>query len=676
MDTTEELTGSEEELQSSREEQVEEEYVQDDLGAHEIEIETIEPETSTVTEELIIPDNITKVTKTSVPPLRPLTIAPKPAKAIPIQLNQLKPAAGTTQLLLLQSGTVSQPIKILSQTGQELNISNMQMAKPLTIKQPVKTITTSQAGVSVLQPKQIVMKKVISQGQKVGMPKTIEAKPGHVLVVQKGDSSQMKLLQNSSTILTSGTKTLTLQQAQSMGYIPAGTKFVQQTTGNKQQTFLVNKSNQKSIKIVPQKSPTKILPAPLTSNTGTTKGPQRILLKPTNSTPILGTSQLIQVSGAQPIGTTGQLHQISIPGKGIQYIKFIQAPQEVSGTAVGTVGTPIKATSSGTGNKVIPITTISSPTKTAGGGIMLSEVKKFSKSNLIAPKPAKIAKATSTQGSGNQVLVVNTGYVSSTPTTSKITIPVRTLKPSITASESPQHAEQANLEANGMRPRKPCNCTKSQCLKLYCDCFANGEFCYMCNCMNCYNNLDNEEHRQRAIKNCLERNPNAFRPKIGKAKDTTGDSAVRKHTKGCNCKRSGCLKNYCECYEAKIACSSNCKCIGCRNVEDTMEKKSVKPLNSLETGTLSPQPIPSPYNLTNDVYHALRPKKATNTKQAFNYITTPVIEASTTCLLALCNNEDIEQDKEECTKQILEEFGRCLEEIIQCSFSNPSKVEA
>ena len=32
-----------------------------------------------------------------------------------------------------------------------------------------------------------------------------------------------------------------------------------------------------------------------------------------------------------------------------------------------------------------------------------------------------------------------------------------------------------NIEPAGVRPRKPCNCTKSQCLKLYCDCFANGE---------------------------------------------------------------------------------------------------------------------------------------------------------------------------------------------------------
>ncbi len=52
-----------------------------------------------------------------------------------------------------------------------------------------------------------------------------------------------------------------------------------------------------------------------------------------------------------------------------------------------------------------------------------------------------------------------------------------------------------------------------------------------------------------------------IRPKIGKAKDKDQQS-LRRHTKGCNCKISGCLKNYCECYEAKISCSSNCKCLG------------------------------------------------------------------------------------------------------------------
>lgn len=84
---------TEEEMQEIEKEQVEEEYVQDDLDTQEIEIET---EATQVIEEPVVE---AKTVKTTVPPLRPLTIAPKPTKTVPIQL---KPAAGP-QLLLLPS---------------------------------------------------------------------------------------------------------------------------------------------------------------------------------------------------------------------------------------------------------------------------------------------------------------------------------------------------------------------------------------------------------------------------------------------------------------------------------------------------------------------------------------------------------------------------------------------
>ncbi|XP_028942617.1 tesmin-like, partial [Antrostomus carolinensis] len=71
--------------------------------------------------------------------------------------------------------------------------------------------------------------------------------------------------------------------------------------------------------------------------------------------------------------------------------------------------------------------------------------------------------------------------------------------------ESDLHA--VNVTSEGLpfgsevtKSKKPCNCTKSQCLKLYCDCFANGDFCNNCNCNNCYNNQLNETERFKAIK--------------------------------------------------------------------------------------------------------------------------------------------------------------------------------
>lgn len=63
--------------------------------------------------------------------------------------------------------------------------------------------------------------------------------------------------------------------------------------------------------------------------------------------------------------------------------------------------------------------------------------------------------------------------------------------------------------------KKPCHCTRSMCLKLYCDCFANGEFCNDCDCKDCKNTIEYEIERTRAIRLSLERNPNAFKPKIG-----------------------------------------------------------------------------------------------------------------------------------------------------------------
>ena len=59
-----------------------------------------------------------------------------------------------------------------------------------------------------------------------------------------------------------------------------------------------------------------------------------------------------------------------------------------------------------------------------------------------------------------------------------------------------------------------CNCRKSGCLKLYCQCFAARALCKGCNCVGCLNLEAENVSRLEAVRGVLERNPNAFESKF------------------------------------------------------------------------------------------------------------------------------------------------------------------
>ncbi|XP_015793882.1 protein lin-54 homolog [Tetranychus urticae] len=376
---------------------------------------------------------------------------------------------------------------------------------------------------------------------------------------------------------------------------------------------------------------------------------------------------------------------------------LITSPVKQGSDIVNIKTVPISiqpASSSNTVNK--PIKTPTTPTflTTGTGGLIMVPAQFVQQQSASAdPSPGSVLTPISTKSNQikgptstntKPVTLATSKPVTSTPTrTNFVPIapsPISNQQASalsasqilagLSGSKSAQNGPKLDNDPN--RPRKPCNCTKSQCLKLYCDCFANGEFCNNCNCINCANNLKHEEERQKAIKQCLERNPNAFHPKIGKGR---GDIAERRHTKGCNCRRSGCLKNYCECYEAKILCSELCKCISCKNYEDSYERKTLMHLADAAEVRAAQQSVASKSHLCGSDFRTKLPVFMADRAERLHcaFITNEVIEATCECLMAQADAAEKQGlSQVEVEKLILDEFGRCLRQIIESANNSKS----
>ncbi|XP_060880821.1 protein lin-54 homolog [Metopolophium dirhodum] len=405
-----------------------------------------------------------------------------------------------------------------------------------------------------------------------------------------------------------------------------------------------------------------------------------------------------------PVVTSG-IQQV-IPNKQVQYIRLVPTTATSSlGSSTVSVVTTTTATSlpkqpqivtlstSAPKSNVKTTTTVAKTSTASNQQPVTNQIKVFTASPhtatssqqrpiLPASKPSTSTSVESKKPSSSNIPSINSSSSKQVSTPSKVTIkeelliddtiPVKKedkkennlITPTVPKIGRPSTSTALVLSetkpkstSDVNKTKKPCNCTRSQCLKLYCDCFANGEFCYQCNCNSCYNNIEHEEDRAQAIRSVLDRNPNAFRPKI---KSFVGQ-AERQHTKGCNCKRSGCLKNYCECFEARIACSQNCKCIGCRNMEDDSHTSFGD-----HPGSLSVDNLKSRTKSANFVT-SFGSMQAANAipSQPFKFFTNDVVQATCRCLLARgMEAKKLNAGAEECQRIIIEEFGQCLVKIM------------
>jgi hypothetical protein len=193
---------------------------------------------------------------------------------------------------------------------------------------------------------------------------------------------------------------------------------------------------------------------------------------------------------------------------------------------------------------------------------------------------------------------------------------------------SPRKKKRRSDNGGESETCKRCNCKKSRCLKLYCECFAAGVYCSEpCSCHDCFNKPINEDTVLTTRKQIESRNPLAFAPKVIRTSDSvieTVHEAIKKtpasarHKRGCNCKKSGCLKKYCECYQGGVGCSINCRCEGCKNAYG---KKNG---NRVLFGSTEPELEEEMYNGERSIGNSALPKNMINETDHIPIALTPL----------------------------------------------------
>ena len=160
----------------------------------------------------------------------------------------------------------------------------------------------------------------------------------------------------------------------------------------------------------------------------------------------------------------------------------------------------------------------------------------------------------------------------------------------------PYHVEDSTLRSPFMTTQLAafsCTCKKSQCLKLYCHCFAASTTCGdSCSCADCRNTVASAKDIMEARDRSFHRNTSLFASDI---RDYRGVSSIalpllaehgsqshyqanarpyRGKTIACKCRKSLCLKKYCECFSGSLFCSPTCRCMNCKNTPSALRVHS------------------------------------------------------------------------------------------------------
>ena len=158
-----------------------------------------------------------------------------------------------------------------------------------------------------------------------------------------------------------------------------------------------------------------------------------------------------------------------------------------------------------------------------------------------------------------------------------------------------------------------CTCKKTRCVKKYCECYSNKVFCYNCKCENCENKpnfindniKDNDTMNNNKKENEEEINEDKYNNTINNKQnnETINDDMNDSNSKKliiCTCSKSGCNKNYCECFKAKVKCNNKCRCIKCLNKpEDSIPLDETKIISKSTSNPITNNLLNSETNSNN-----------------------------------------------------------------------------